>query len=113
MCRTCGQDDCMETAMERHNLKPVGRREPPKRERMPRQYVRPGRGVAGYRGDVEIYDPAYPHITFVDEPADPEPEPEPETKQREPAPATKERRPRRTKSRANPVEEPAEGDDSE
>jgi hypothetical protein len=25
--------------------------------RMPQQYVRPGRGVPGYTGDVEVYDP--------------------------------------------------------
>jgi hypothetical protein len=26
--------------------------------RMPQQFVREGRGVAGYKGDVEVYDPA-------------------------------------------------------
>jgi hypothetical protein len=37
------------------------------RPRMPRQYMPPGRGEAGYNGNVEVYDPTTEGIPEVDD----------------------------------------------
>lgn len=64
-CMICGADNATCGGHEGTPVKVIEMSTTPQRRRMPIQHHHPRHGVAGYKGDVELYDPRHPNLPIV------------------------------------------------